>query len=249
MVQASPRTVFNPQGTEHDDSIVSVAPQLPFYIEVRTDSLITYLQLIYNFTDRTLVNNWLKARQKTGFYFEISKHLHIGFADQRDGAGSKYWWFIYYDSVEKTRVVNNIKIPEHLVSTRLEKNRVIEDLLWNELTFKSKTEIKIAKVLSSQNLTFFSNVNGFIGLNGLPISNQDNKMREKTEVDFLVFYNQKCMILEVDGVHHSQEFQRNWDCKKDRIFLRQGISTVRFSAEQCHENATAVVKEFLELFN
>lgn len=147
MVQAPPKTVFNPQGIEHNDSIVLVTPQLPFFIEVRTDSLITYLQLIYNFTDRTLVNSWLKARQKTGFYFEISKHLHIGFADQRDGAGSKYWWFIYYDSVEKTRVVNNIKIQEHLVSTRLEKNRVIEDLLWNGLTFKSKTEIKIAKVL------------------------------------------------------------------------------------------------------
>lgn len=65
MVQAPPKTVFNLQGTEHNDSIVSGTPQLPFFIEVRTDSLITYLQLIYNFTDRTLVNNWLKARQKT----------------------------------------------------------------------------------------------------------------------------------------------------------------------------------------
>lgn len=249
MVQAPPRTVFNPQGTEHNDSIVSVAPQLPLYIEVRTDILTTYLQLVYNFTARTLVNNWLKPRQKTGFYFEISNHLHIGFADQRDGAGSQYWWFIYYDSVEKTRIVNNIKIQQHLVSTRLERNRVIEDLLWNGLTFKSHAEIKIARALSSQNLTFFANVNGFIGLNGLPISNQNNQMREKTEVDFLVFYNQKCMILEVDGVHHDQKFQRNWDCKRDRIFLRQGISTVRFSAEQCHENATAVVEEFLALFN
>ena len=55
MVQAPPRTVFNPQGTEHNDSIVSVAPQLPFYIEVRTDSLITG-QLLRSLRDKA--NQW-----------------------------------------------------------------------------------------------------------------------------------------------------------------------------------------------
>jgi hypothetical protein len=81
-----------------------------------------------------------------------------------------------------------------------------EKFLWNGLTFRSETEIRIAKALSSLNLMFFANVDGFMGLNGLPISNQDNKLREKAEVDFLVFPNQKCMILEVDGQHHNNIF-------------------------------------------
>lgn len=144
---------------------------------------------------------------------------------------------------------NDIKIQEHLVTTRLKKNKAIEELLWNGLTFKSKTEVKIAKVLSSLNIMFFANATGFMGLKGLPVTNHDNKEIEKAEIDFLVFHNQKCMILEVDGVHHNNTFYREWDCKRDRVFLRQGISTVRFSAEQCNQNATAVVKEFLELFN
>lgn len=57
------------------------------------------------------------------------------------------------------------------------------------------------------------------------------------------------MILEVDGQQHNNTFNRKWDYKRDRVFLKQGISTIRFSAEQCHENATAVVEEFLALFN
>lgn len=252
MVQAPPRTVFNPQGTEHNDSdgsLVLITPQLSYYVEIRTEPLITWFAQIYKCQDRELVKRWLEARRKTGFHFEITKHLHLAFADQRDGAGTQYWWTIYYDSVEKQRIINAIKPQEHLVKTKLKDKSKQDGLLWNGLTFSSETEIKIAKVLSSLNLTFFANVNGFVGLNGLPVSNQDNKLREKAEVDFLVFHNQKCMILEVDGKTHNEESRRNWDCKKDRIFLKQGISTVRFSAEQCHENATAVVKEFLELFN
>ncbi|MBD2651795.1 DUF559 domain-containing protein [Nostoc foliaceum] len=252
MVQAPVRTVFNPPGKQHnnsDSSIVSVAPQLPYYVEVRTDSLITFLLQVYNFSDRGLVQKWLLARQQTGFYFEITEHLHLAFADQRDGKGTKYWWTVYYDDFERRRIFNNIKIQEHSVKTKLENNLLTEKFLWNGLTFRSETEIRIARALSSQNITFFANVNGFIALNGLPVTNYDNKDREKAEVDFLVFHNQKCMILEVDGVGHNQVFQRNWDCKRDRIFLRQGISTVRFSAEQCYGDASKVVEEFLQLFN
>ncbi|PAX54872.1 DUF559 domain-containing protein [Brunnivagina elsteri] len=252
MVQAPPKTIFNPSGKEHsdsDNSIVSVAPQLPYYVEVRTGSLTNFLLNIYNLSNRDAVKNWLNVRQKTGFYFEISEHLHLAFADQRDGKGTQYWWFIYYDNVERKRIFENIKIEENYVDTKLKNERVKEELLWNGLTFRSQTEKKIARALYSKNIIFFANVNGFMALNGLPVSNHDNKLKEKAEVDFLVFHNQKCMILEVDGVYHNEAFQKNWDYKRDRIFLRQGISTVRFSATQCYESTSAVVEEFLELFN
>ncbi len=252
MVQTTPKTVFNPSGTEHSDSdssIVSVSPTLPFYVEVRTSALINFLLKVYNVSNRDSVQKWLNIRLKTGFHFEINEHLHFAFADQRDGKGTYYWWTIYYDEFERKRIFDNIKIEENSVKTRFENNRVKEDLLWNGLTFRSQTEKKIAKVLFTKNIIFFANINGFMALNGLAVTNHDNKLREKAEVDFLVFHNQKCMILEIDGVFHNGNYQKNWDCKRDRIFLRQGISTVRFSAEQCFENPSAVVEEFLELFN
>ncbi|MHC5779446.1 DUF559 domain-containing protein [Nostoc sp.] len=251
MVQSPTRTSFNPKGTVHnyDNSIVSVAPQLPSYVEIRTDSLITYLSEVYRFTDRNLIQKWLDARHQTGFYFEITEHLHLGYADQRDGAGSKHWWCLYYDTIEKKRILDLVNVQEHSVKTKLENKANKDKFLWNTLIFRSETEIRIAKALSSLDLTFFANVNGFTNLKGLPISNEDNKQREKVEVDFLVFHNKKCMILEVDGQHHNNTFNRKWDYKRDRVFLKQGITTIRFPAEQCYQNATLVVKEFLELFN
>jgi very-short-patch-repair endonuclease len=83
----------------------------------------------------------------------------------------------------------------------------------------------------------------------MPIANFDNKNIEKAEVDFLVFHNKEIMILEVDGEHHNEAFMKGWDSKRYRIFLRHGISTVRFPAKQCWENSSAVVQEFLGLFN
>jgi very-short-patch-repair endonuclease len=252
MVQAPSRTVFNPSGKENsnfDSSIVSITPKLPYYVELRTNSLITFLQTIYTFANRDAVQSWLQLRQKTGFYFEINEHLHLAFADQRDGKGSLYWWVIYYDKFEQERIVKNIKIQQHSIETKLKNQELKEDLLWNGLTFRSQTEIKIAKVLYSKNIIFFANANGFMGLNGLPITNHDNKLIEKAEIDFLVIHNQKCMILEVDGVLHNETLQRNWDCKRDRVFLRQGIPTVRFSADQCLKSTSAVIDEFLQLFN
>lgn len=94
----------------------------------------------------------------------------------------------------------------------------------------------------AKEIIFFANLNGFIALSGLPISSQNNSnLRDKTEVDFLVFHSQKCMIFEVDGLYHNEAFYRNWDSKRDKVFLRQGIPTVRFSAQQCYENSSAVV--------
>lgn len=189
MVQAPPRTVFNPQGKEHSNSgssIVSVAPQLPFYVEVRTDSLITYLSEVYKFTDRNLIQKWLEARHQTGFSFEITEHLHIAFADQRDGKGSQYWWCIYYDNLEKKRIFNIIKIQENSVKNKLQNKAIKEKFLWNALTFRSESEIRIARALSSLNVMFFANVNGFLGLNGLPVSNDDNRQREKIENDISI---------------------------------------------------------------
>ncbi|MBD2731990.1 DUF559 domain-containing protein [Nostoc sp. FACHB-892] len=252
MPRTTQKPVFNPAGTEQSNSnssLVSVAPSLPYYVEVRTSSLKNFLQKFYDFADKDAIQAWLEARQRTGFYFEINQHLHLAFADQRDGKGSEYWWFIYYNNTERKRIFQNIRFEEHLVRTRLINNQIKEQLTWNGLTLRSETEKKIATALYSRDIIFFANVNGFMSVNGLAITNQDNRLREKAEVDFLVFHNQKCMILEVDGDHHNAGSQRGWDYKRDRVFLRQGITTVRFPSGQCYHNTSAVIDEFLTLFN
>lgn len=63
---------------------------LPYYVEARTSYLSAFIQKIYNFSSRPAVENWLANRQRTGFYFEISEHLHFGYADQRDGRGTQH---------------------------------------------------------------------------------------------------------------------------------------------------------------
>jgi len=251
MPTTATRTVFNPAGNERinsDSSLVLVAPNLPFYVEVKTGSLISFILKIYNFQHRNAVQSWATARQRTGYYFEINEHLHLAYADQRDGSGTPHWWFIYYDEYERRRVLENFKIEENQVSTKIANNQLINELTWNNVVFSSKIERKIAQILSTRNIVFFTNLNAFMYSKGMPVSNTDNREFEKTEVDFLVFHNQKCMILEIDGEHHRQERQWNFDHKRDRIFLRQGISTVRFSYELSNSNPSAVVDEFLALF-
>jgi hypothetical protein len=39
-----------------------------------------------------------------------------------------------------------------------------------------------------------------------------------------------------------------WDDVRDRLLLREGIPTARFTAQECDEHPDEVVAEFLNLF-
>jgi very-short-patch-repair endonuclease len=60
------------------------------------------------------------------------------------------------------------------------------------------------------------------------------KQTETKEADFLVFYQGKTRILEVDGREYHQD--RDTDYKRDRIFDQEGLVTTRFSASECLHN-------------
>jgi len=70
----------------------------------------------------------------------------------------------------------------------------------------------------------------------------------RIEVDFLVFHLGKCMILEVDGVHHEKASQTVRDYARDRVLLREGIPTARFTADECFNSTEDVIVEFLQMF-
>ena len=75
-----------------------------------------------------------------------------------------------------------------------------------------------------------------------------SKITGRLELDFLVFKNGKCICLEVDGSQHSRKGKVERDYVRDRLILREGIPTVRFTAKECFNQPKRVVEEFLELF-
>ena len=56
------------------------------------------------------------------------------------------------------------------------------------------------------------------------------------------------MIFEVDGSQHSLDDARDRDYARDRLMLREGVPTVRFTARDCVNATVGVVDEFLGMF-
>ena len=73
-------------------------------------------------------------------------------------------------------------------------------------------------------------------------------MTGRLEIDFLVFHKGKCISLEIDGKHHQENGQTHRDYIRDRLLLREGIATARFTAQECMESPDAAIEEFLNLF-
>ncbi|MBD1847669.1 DUF559 domain-containing protein [Cyanobacteria bacterium FACHB-63] len=110
---------------------------------------------------------------------------------------------------------------------------------------RSEAEIRIAKALDQQGVLFFANTRGRVNLDGAAVSNTE--MNGRIEADFLVFLQGKCLILEVDGKHHLEGGQTVRDYARDRMLLRAGLSTVRFSGRDCLDRPQAVVAECLSI--
>ena len=108
---------------------------------------------------------------------------------------------------------------------------------WNNLRFRSNTEIKVAEALDKAGVLFFPNCMARRG----PIGERRNK-----EADFLICDDGKWGILEIDGeVYHSTAAT---DHERDRFFRTYGIRVIeRFTANQCYNNPEAVIRRFLVL--
>lgn len=108
---------------------------------------------------------------------------------------------------------------------------------WNNLRFRSSTEIKVAQALDRLGILFFPNC---MARFGAP-TNRRNK-----EADFLICFEGKWGILEVDGeAYHSSAAK---DHERDRDFRTYGIRVVeRFTASECYNNPEVVVRRFLAL--
>ncbi|XWK89231.1 MAG: pentapeptide repeat-containing protein [Phormidium sp.] len=107
---------------------------------------------------------------------------------------------------------------------------------WNGLHFCSEAQVKIAEALDRTNILFIPN---------FQIRLTSTEGRENKQVDFLIFYQGKSGILEIDRPP-SQEAEANFrEC--DQIFQTHGISIIQYyNPTRCSEEPDRVVQEFLE---
>jgi hypothetical protein len=107
--------------------------------------------------------------------------------------------------------------------------------LWNNLYFRSKTEIKIAEELDRLGVLFFPNCRGRLG---------KKSSRENREPDFLICYKGKWGILEVDSEAFHPSAAKDHD--RDRLFHGHGILVIQhFTATECYNKPDEVVRRFL----
>jgi hypothetical protein len=113
--------------------------------------------------------------------------------------------------------------------------------VWEGLRFRSIAEIAIAYVLDRFSVFYLPNC--LARLN----DPQKPKGRANKEADFLVCYQGKWGILEVDGPHHTPE-RRVEEQERERLFRFHGIRVVeRYDSEKCKTQPFEVVKQFLQL--
>jgi hypothetical protein len=148
---------------------------------------------------------------------------------------------------EKQQLIEQVQF----LQAQLEKQKLTEDLRqvsnqgvnaphkWNGLRFRSQPEIRIAEALDKAGVLFYPNckarLNTSVG-------------REGKETDFLVFYQGKCGILEVDGEPWHPPSRTVHDHERDRLFKVHGIRVVEhYDANRCSRQPDEVVREFLEI--
>ena len=108
---------------------------------------------------------------------------------------------------------------------------------WENLQFRSPVEITVAKSLDKYRVLFLPNCMARLGL---PDS------RENREADFLVCYEGKWGILEINGDAFHTSAAKDHD--RGRLFKMHSIRVFEpYDAKRCMNEPDKVVREFLEI--
>jgi hypothetical protein len=230
-------------------SVVPIGGKLPHYREVNTSQLVDFLLTLNRQpgeTSRKKIREWLYSRTRPGFYFEIEANLHLAYADQRDGPNTLHWWRLFHDRSWGEKIDRTLQ--SSALATIKKTNSKVDGFEWGGMYFRSPVEVKIAEALDKRGLLFFGNARGRIGGQGSPVSTSSGWLTGRLEIDFLVFHKGKCISLEIDGKHHQEDIQTQRDYIRDRLLLREGIATARFTAQECMQSPDTAIEEFLNLF-
>jgi hypothetical protein len=110
-------------------------------------------------------------------------------------------------------------------------------IMWQNLSFSSVSEVKIAQALDRIGVLFFPNCRGRLNT---------TEGRRNRECDFLVCYEGIWGILEVDGEPFHPASRAAEDHKRDGFFLDHGVWVHRFDSNECFKYPDEVVQRFLQ---
>jgi hypothetical protein len=109
---------------------------------------------------------------------------------------------------------------------------------WDELRFRSRSEIQVYKALKKRNILFFANATAVLGGKNKDV---------KKEPDFLICQNGKWGILEVMGDLYHTPTNAMDDHDRARLFKDYGVSCIEFyDAKKCYTTPEEVVADFLD---
>jgi hypothetical protein len=109
---------------------------------------------------------------------------------------------------------------------------------WQNLRFRSQSEVKIAEALDRAKVFFLPNCKGRLGID----------TRRNLEADFLICHKGRWGILEVDGEPFHPPTRTVHDHSRDRLFKDHGLAVVEhFDSEECFQQPDKVVARFLRL--
>ncbi len=140
-----------------------------------------------------------------------------------------------WQSVVKYLITNSKELNQGLITEKAFKKEGKTPIIYNEIKFASKSEVRIAEELEAAEVLFFP----------LPLAvryETGDIYKDHREVDFLVCLEGTWGILEVS--YHEGRYEK--DKEKDFWFKRSGILCVEhYTAERCYNESKAVVNEFL----
>jgi hypothetical protein len=245
----NPEDRESPTSPAPDGAVVPIGGKLPDYREVNTSQLVDFLLTLNRQpgeTSRKKIRDWLYSRTRPGFYFEIEVNLHLAYADQRDGPNTLHRWRIFHDRSWGEKIDRCLQ--SSALATVNKTNGKADGFEWGGMYFRSPVEVKIAEALDRRGVLFFANARGRVSDEGSPASRKSDRFTGRLEIDFLVFQKGRCLSLEIDGKHHEESTQAHRDYIRDRVLLREGIPTARFTAQECLQSPDTVIEEFLHLF-
>jgi hypothetical protein len=114
-------------------------------------------------------------------------------------------------------------------------------VLWENLRFRSQTEAKIAQALDRAGAAFWPNCRARVG---------EGKHRQNLEADFLVLWNGRYGILEIDGEPWHPPERRAAEQVRDRVWQRHGVKLVQhYDSKRAYSQPDGVVRDFLKLLD
>jgi very-short-patch-repair endonuclease len=194
------------------------------------------------------LNAKLYNKCRPGFYAELSPSFHFAYAGQPDGHSTPHHWRLFCDDGLRDWLesfIHGTTLTTSNPQSTFANGHYTQE--WGGLYLRSEAELKIAEALDRAGILFFANARGRVGLQDTLVSN--GQLTGRVEVDFLIVKKGKSLVLEVDGSQHSEEGQAIRDYAKDRVLLRFGLPTVRFTVQDCLIQPDKVIAEALTILH